>query len=511
MTLGIYREESALPLPLFQTPRSTNVHRAYSLEHNDSSTGSPILGSGSGDTEESFDQLADLHTIPLRAMRSGQSLRQRSNSTPSQSLSLSRSHSRHQSFVSYQSSGDRPGSNSGTLFPTWARQYYGHGVALMSASKVSLVLNEAHRTSIAQHQIPQMFHHSRGDSEWTDISSGYTTSVSGTQSQSPASHRFLPRIFRSRTRLRVDNRDRSRRSPPFFQTKQRSTILPVPSKPLPIRPVSVSPAPEHDDEDFLSPQAQVAEMPHVPSNGSNEYDVSSVPHLPRPEQSHQRPHSAQDEIHQAYHHHDRGWLSRHERDDPSQYQNVILPSSTPFHFESTPHLHANKRNTQQGLPTWQAPSFVDSLDTLVRANGNRQILFFVLGFVLPPFWILAAFLPVPQPPSLEDGGEYGFPAVSASPSWVARDNAVAQNSNALRCSGQPYEYNDVDDSVRDAVLQQQQKQHEQQSDMELAAQYRAARLKAERMFLKAQWWRTLNRIMSVVGVLVIAAIVSSEC
>ena len=30
----------------------------------------------------------------------------------------------------------------------------------------------------------------------------------------------------------------------------------------------------------------------------------------------------------------------------------------------------------------------------------------------------------------------------------------------------------------------------------------------ERMFLKARWWRTLNRIMSVVGILVIGAVIA---
>jgi hypothetical protein len=34
------------------------------------------------------------------------------------------------------------------------------------------------------------------------------------------------------------------------------------------------------------------------------------------------------------------------------------------------------------------------------------------------------------------------------------------------------------------------------------------RLREERAYLKGHWWRTVNRVMSVIGVLVIAAVVS---
>jgi hypothetical protein len=135
-----------------------------------------------------------------------------------------------------------------------------------------------------------------------------------------------------------------------------------------------------------------------------------------------------------------------------------------FGTHSDPHLGPPTRASQQNLPKWYAPSFVESLDSLVRSRCNRQILLFTIGFVFPLAWMLGAVLPLPHRPidprDLPDG---------ASGSQV---------------------------DVATAMMK-----HEAGADSEL-------RWREERTFLKARWWRMLNRVMSVVGLLVIAAIVS---
>ena len=128
----------------------------------------------------------------------------------------------------------------------------------------------------------------------------------------------------------------------------------------------------------------------------------------------------------------------------------------------TPHLAPTKRATNR-LSAWQAPSFVESLDTLFKSRGNRQILLFALGFVCPLLWMLAAVLPLPKKP------------VSAS----ELEKSIGGSEEDVAAAMMKHEAGDAE-----------------------------RRWREEKTWLKAKWWRTLNRIMSVVGVLVIGAVVS---
>jgi hypothetical protein len=133
-----------------------------------------------------------------------------------------------------------------------------------------------------------------------------------------------------------------------------------------------------------------------------------------------------------------------------------------FHLHE-PHLAPSKRTSQRRLSFWQAPSFTESLNTLLHSRCNRQILLFTLGFVFPPFWMLGAILPLPHRPPTETEVE-----------------------KALQGG---------EDDVEAAMMRHEAADAER-------------RLRDEKLFLKAKWWRSLNMIMSFIGLLVIAAVVS---
>lgn len=128
-----------------------------------------------------------------------------------------------------------------------------------------------------------------------------------------------------------------------------------------------------------------------------------------------------------------------------------------------PCLAPSKRTSQNRLSAWQAPSFVSSLDTLITSRCNRQILLFALGFICPLMWMLGALLPLPRKPLTTGELEKGLA--------------------------------DSQDDVAAAMMKHEAGDAER-------------RWKEEKTFLKARWWRLLNRIMSVVGLGVIGAIVS---
>lgn len=129
-----------------------------------------------------------------------------------------------------------------------------------------------------------------------------------------------------------------------------------------------------------------------------------------------------------------------------------------------PHLAPSKRSSQNRLSVWQAPSFVSSLDTLITSRCNRQILLFMLGFVCPLMWMLGAILPLPKKPA-----------------------------SASDLEKQTFEGSEED--VQIAMMKHEAGDAER-------------RWREERTYMKAKWWRMLNRIMSVVGLLVIGAVIA---
>ena len=118
----------------------------------------------------------------------------------------------------------------------------------------------------------------------------------------------------------------------------------------------------------------------------------------------------------------------------------------------SPHLRLDRRSTRQSR--WEAPSISWSTEPGVFGRRNRQIFLFILGFVFPFAWIIAAFLPLPPKPIFQmqerDGSGFAF-----------------------------------EGELRDAL-----------------------RPMDEARWESARRWRNINRAMSVVGLLIIGAIVS---
>ncbi|KAF2840267.1 hypothetical protein M501DRAFT_903139, partial [Patellaria atrata CBS 101060] len=119
----------------------------------------------------------------------------------------------------------------------------------------------------------------------------------------------------------------------------------------------------------------------------------------------------------------------------------------------TPRLQRDRRSTAV-LSAWRAPSFDESFTSLFFSRGNRQILLFCIGFVFPPAWWIASFMPLPANPGLDLSKE-------ATASQLDIERAMARELGPLD----------------------------------------------ERRYLKALWWRNLNRIMSFVGAALVAAVV----
>ncbi|KAF1990596.1 hypothetical protein K402DRAFT_400793 [Aulographum hederae CBS 113979] len=140
-----------------------------------------------------------------------------------------------------------------------------------------------------------------------------------------------------------------------------------------------------------------------------------------------------------------------ERDGNRETWLSIGPNPRPTHGEPfTPRLQRDRRAT---VNVWRAPSFDESLSRLLFSKSNRQIALFCLGFIFPLAWILAAFLPLPVNP---------HDRVDATPSQLDVEQAIQRNLGPID----------------------------------------------EKRYLKAQWWRNLNRIMSIAGILVIGAVVA---
>lgn len=125
----------------------------------------------------------------------------------------------------------------------------------------------------------------------------------------------------------------------------------------------------------------------------------------------------------------------------------------------SPHLRTDRRAAR--LSVWDPPSFNWSTEDSWRGRRNVQIVMFVIGFIFPFAWMIGAFLPLPQNPVIamqeHRGSDFD---VEWSPSHPDLANSTAQRP--------------VD----------------------------------EARYESAKWWRRMNRILSVVGLLIIGTIVS---
>jgi hypothetical protein len=126
----------------------------------------------------------------------------------------------------------------------------------------------------------------------------------------------------------------------------------------------------------------------------------------------------------------------------------------PNRREWSPHLHTDSRAA--GLRNrWHAPSMDENRETLLNWR-NAQVLGFILGFVFPLSWFVAAFcLPLPPKPNLDTG----------QVSRIPTPNVEAKMQQKM----------DIEDDIR---------------------------------FENARWWRGLNRGMCVVGLVVIVLVIT---
>ncbi|KAI9850132.1 MAG: hypothetical protein M1838_006067 [Thelocarpon superellum] len=116
----------------------------------------------------------------------------------------------------------------------------------------------------------------------------------------------------------------------------------------------------------------------------------------------------------------------------------------------SPRLHPNRRTTRYSM--WEMPQIppdkVEEEGFIARMGG--QMIFFCVGFIFPIAWMIGALWPLPPNPQ--------------SPSIAGKSRSS-------------------------------------QSDLEKVSVN-------ELRYLTARWWRTVNRIMSVIGILLIGAIVA---
>ncbi|KAF3810649.1 hypothetical protein GCG54_00006557 [Colletotrichum gloeosporioides] len=120
----------------------------------------------------------------------------------------------------------------------------------------------------------------------------------------------------------------------------------------------------------------------------------------------------------------------------------------------SPHLRRDQRASRYSI--WEPPSMTWSTENSLLGKRNVQVVLFALGFILPFAWMIAAFLPLPPDPHAE---------------MEERDH-------------------------RSSLL-----------DEEGDLPRRIAAID-ETLFQSARWWRALNRYMSVIGLLVVGAIVA---
>jgi hypothetical protein len=121
----------------------------------------------------------------------------------------------------------------------------------------------------------------------------------------------------------------------------------------------------------------------------------------------------------------------------------------------SPHLHYDRRASR--LSMWQPPSMTWSADNGPFGRRNIQILLFSVGFIFPFAWMIAALLPLPAKPVLEMG---------------ERDRSTTQFG--IPDEPEPFA------------------RHIQSMD--------------DSKYNSARWWRNLNRMMSLVGLLLLGAI-----
>ncbi|KAI3393674.1 hypothetical protein diail_3811 [Diaporthe ilicicola] len=123
----------------------------------------------------------------------------------------------------------------------------------------------------------------------------------------------------------------------------------------------------------------------------------------------------------------------------------------------SPHLRRDVR-ARDRYSVWDPPSVSWSAESGMFGRRNSQVFLFVIGFIFPFAWMIGAVLPLPKPSPL---------------AMLERYSSIS------------------DFGVRS-------REHEFERHIETVDELR---------YENATWWRTLNRFMSVIGLLIIGAVV----
>jgi len=443
---SLMRAQSAVPVPLFSSSPSTP------------------LNARSGDTPpkdnegEQDDTIAELQARPLRNQRSGHLNRGRSTSDPPPGSSRSNQPSAETDRTSQGSS----------IFPIWAKQFYRGRTQLNSANASRASLSRSDSQGLSTRSPVRMMpwaHHRRFESGWESYNTGDQSMFSerpptnrsnfSAFSHSPAnSSHFLPSIFRPQSRRRAYTD---------------------------ITAASHSQPSEEFYDDISGSDRSGSEGGS--SDGHADHDSLEItPAPPRPGEAHRTHRSSPLSSRTFSNRRQEKQQRRRERERERRRQSrttraTLSPSQ--IYPAYSPHLEPSRRLSNR-LSAWRAPSFDEALSTLLVSRQNRQILFFSLGFICPLFWMLAAALPIPHPPRRQSG--FG-------------DLGIMQGSEETKHEGGSSDV--AEEGLSGLGLGIHAQTETQMMDWE-----------AQKGYLKARWWRNLNRWMSVVGVVVIVVVVS---
>ncbi|KAI1151174.1 hypothetical protein F4825DRAFT_371204 [Nemania diffusa] len=125
----------------------------------------------------------------------------------------------------------------------------------------------------------------------------------------------------------------------------------------------------------------------------------------------------------------------------------------------SPHLRPDHWASRYSV--WQPPSVAWSAESRMFGRRNIQLVLFVLGFIFPFAWMIAAFLPLPPKPQYD---------------MQEREKSVAQFRVSENSGSEPF--------------------------------YRRVAPIDDSRYQSARWWRNLNRYMSIIGLLIIGAVIA---
>ncbi|PNS13826.1 mRNA-decapping enzyme-like protein [Sphaceloma murrayae] len=423
MSSGIH-SESAVPQPLFSSSAPIPQH--------------PFNRMSSGQhTSEIDDTIGELQAPPLREKRSGYFVRKRSQSD----LRPSSRQSNHTNQSAVETERWSTGS---FIFPQWAKYFYGAGMPMLSAKPSMQTL--AAKPSLQTLGGPM--YASANGSRITIAGPPYA-SIDGNISRSFDFSRPLTQPGHSRNSTVFTFMTRPESSHSNWET--------IPDESPASRLTSI----------FRRPRS----MTDGPNNTRDSLSIFSEPPVhptAPPAPQHKQP-SLRSSLRSSLRHPLRqnppkGKTPRKSSGRPSVNAHGHETRSSPLAgtpaYASFPTLIPNGR-LMRSLTAWRVPSIDEPFPREILGRGNRQIVCFCLGFLLPPLWMLAAVLPLPKCGWRDEREE----------EWGVNEVIRDEKGNEIVVE-QGWSWED------------------------------------ERRYLKANWWRNLNRVMSVVGVGILGAIIA---